>query len=80
MPEIWDWLAIHSPDHAYFNYAREDGGIRSIPWSEAVAAMYTASKVIKDRMRTEGAFDNKTVIALLASSGTNQLPWTCNNV
>ncbi|KAF9812923.1 hypothetical protein IEO21_05878 [Rhodonia placenta] len=30
--------------------------------------MYTASKVIKERMRTEGAFDNKTVIALLASS------------
>ncbi|EEB89847.1 hypothetical protein MPER_12014, partial [Moniliophthora perniciosa FA553] len=46
LPEIYDWHREHSPHHRIFTYAREDGSIRNITYSEIAPAIYRATRLI----------------------------------
>ncbi len=67
LQQMYDWHLQHSPNHRLFVYSREDGSIRSICWSEAVTAIYTGARLIKNLVPFNS--DKLPVIAILTMSG-----------
>ncbi|SJL11225.1 uncharacterized protein ARMOST_14628 [Armillaria ostoyae] len=68
LQQMYDWHLQHSPDHRLFVYAREDGSVRTICWSEAVAAIYTGARLMKGLVPYNS--DKPPVIAILTMSDT----------
>ncbi len=67
LQQMYDWHLQHSPNHRLFVYSREDGSIRTICWSEAVTAIYTGARLIKNLVPFNS--DKLPVIAILTMSG-----------
>ncbi|KAK0215362.1 NRPS-like enzyme [Armillaria nabsnona] len=66
-PELVDYNGTHSPDHALFRYEDPDGNdVRTIYWSEGVAAFHTAGRYFKQYIHDDSA----VVIGILANSDT----------
>ncbi len=65
-PELVDYNGTHSPDHPLFRYEDPNGNdVRTIYWSEGVAAFHTAGRYFKQYIHDDSA----VVIGILANSG-----------
>lgn len=69
LPEIYDYHAIHSPNHPLFVY-EDAGSIHTISWSQGVRAVHNVARLIHHLLPPATAEDRKsTVIAILANAG-----------
>ncbi|KAK0200640.1 NRPS-like enzyme [Desarmillaria ectypa] len=67
-PEIIDYNGKHSTNHPLFLYEDPDNeDVRTIPWSEAVAAFHTAGQYFKKYLHNEAS---PVVVSILANSDT----------
>lgn len=70
VPEIYDWHAEHSSDHILFEFAEDDGTIRTITWKEANKGVHRSgwyAKRLLNEERIEGK--ERPIVAILASAG-----------
>ncbi|KAK0184185.1 NRPS-like enzyme [Armillaria mellea] len=66
-PELVDYNGNHSPNHELFRYEDHDSNdVRTINWSEGVAAFHTAGRYFKQHIQDDSAI----VIGILANSDT----------
>ncbi|KAK0184035.1 NRPS-like enzyme [Armillaria mellea] len=66
-PELVDYNGNHSPNHELFRYEDHDSNdVRTINWSEGVAAFHTAGRYFKQYIHDDSAI----VIGILANSDT----------
>ncbi|OBZ73545.1 hypothetical protein A0H81_05885 [Grifola frondosa] len=68
LPEVYDWHLENNPNHRLFIFAKDDGSIRTIYWPEAVRAIYTGAKLVRDRMHWTPGMQGSPVVAILAPS------------
>ncbi|KZT66436.1 hypothetical protein DAEQUDRAFT_739999 [Daedalea quercina L-15889] len=68
LPEAFDWHLEHSPNHPLFAFAKSDGTLRTVNWSEAVPAMHRGARIIHDRFANTAAGVDAPVVAILAPS------------
>ncbi|KAK7030388.1 hypothetical protein VNI00_014132 [Paramarasmius palmivorus] len=68
LPEIYDWHKERSPKHPIFVYARQDGTICTITYSEVVPAIYRAARLVKSRF--EMGNGEAPTVAILSASET----------
>lgn len=67
--EIFDYNALHSPNHPLFRYEGPvDGALKEILWSEAVPAIHKASRLVR-AIVSDTHPASRPVIAILASMG-----------
>lgn len=71
VPEIHDWHLENSPNHPLFEYAEDDGAIRSITWAEAVRAIHRAGRIVQKDLQHDGS--KVPIIAIVAASGMSCL-------
>ncbi|KAF8895224.1 hypothetical protein BD779DRAFT_1498243 [Infundibulicybe gibba] len=67
LPELFDWHLTNSPRHRLFVYANEDGSTRNICWPEAVGAVLTGAKILRERFGWTPGMDPQVVVFLSAS-------------
>jgi hypothetical protein len=67
--EMFDYNALHSPNHPLFRYENPvDGALKEILWSEAVPAIHKAARLV--HAAASGVQPgSRPVIAILASMG-----------
>ncbi|KAL6306740.1 hypothetical protein BKA93DRAFT_894740 [Sparassis latifolia] len=70
LPEIFDWHLANTPDHRLFVFSKDDGGIRTIYWPEAVRAIHVGARVVRKRMNWTPGMKENPVVAILAPSDT----------
>ncbi|EGN93439.1 hypothetical protein SERLA73DRAFT_172085 [Serpula lacrymans var. lacrymans S7.3] len=70
LPQLYAWHLDHTPNHRLFIYADQDGSVKTIYWPEAVRAMYTGARIIKDRLQQQTDASKAIVVAILAGSDT----------
>ena len=69
LPELCDWHGKHSPTHELFVYAKEDGVVESIKWSEASRSIRRGAQMIRERIGQDAS--EGTVVAILSPSGAS---------
>ncbi|KAF4618234.1 hypothetical protein D9613_011556 [Agrocybe pediades] len=68
LPEQYEWHLQHSPNHPLFTYATENKDVRTIVWREAVKAIHTGARLVRQTMKWTPGMKNPPVIAILAAS------------
>ncbi|KAF9556254.1 acetyl-CoA synthetase-like protein [Agrocybe pediades] len=68
LPEQYEWHLKHSPNHPLFTYATENKDVRTILWREAVKAIHTGARLVRQTMKWAPGMKNPPVIAILAAS------------
>ncbi|KAK0444273.1 uncharacterized protein EV420DRAFT_1277509 [Desarmillaria tabescens] len=66
LPEIYDYNAIHSPDHLVFVYDDDNDGVKKLVWSELGQAMHRAASVVRRNLKEQHR-STSTVVAILAN-------------
>ncbi|KAF4618223.1 hypothetical protein D9613_011591 [Agrocybe pediades] len=70
LPEMCDWHRQHSPDHPLFVYARQNGELQIITWTQVSEAIYTGAKLVRKTMGWKPGHKNTGVVGILAVSET----------
>ncbi|EIW79995.1 acetyl-CoA synthetase-like protein [Coniophora puteana RWD-64-598 SS2] len=75
LAEVVEWNAAHSPSHPLFKFPLAIGGVRTIFWAEANAAVLNGSKILQHRIHTTGR-NPRPVVGILAISDV--IPYAMN--
>ncbi|KAJ3847468.1 hypothetical protein EV368DRAFT_51127 [Lentinula lateritia] len=67
--EMYDWHARNTSNHRLFVFAQEDGTTRTIFWPEAVKAVWTGVRLIRDRVSSE-SLEKTPIVAIVSMSDT----------
>ncbi|KAJ3897995.1 hypothetical protein F5879DRAFT_910286 [Lentinula edodes] len=67
--EMYDWHARNTSNHRLFVFAQEDGTTRTIFWPEAVKAVWTGARLIRDRVSSE-SLEKTPIVAIVSMSET----------
>ncbi|KAL0570905.1 hypothetical protein V5O48_011045, partial [Marasmius crinis-equi] len=67
VPEVYDFLAQHSPDHPVFVYDDNDS-LQTITWSKLTRAIHTAARLVEMYIRPGDRNKNSTVVAVLSTA------------
>ncbi|CAL1710450.1 unnamed protein product [Somion occarium] len=68
LPEIYDWHAENSPNHPLFEFAEDDGTVRTITWKEGVKGVHRAGRYVRNKLTEFGETEARPVVAILAAS------------
>ncbi|KAK7470228.1 hypothetical protein VKT23_001662 [Stygiomarasmius scandens] len=67
--EMLDWHYDHSPSHPLFVYALPDSDeTRTVLWKDAIEAVYTGTKLIRDRVQSGLGNVDRRVVGILSLS------------
>ena len=69
VPEIHDWHLENSPHHPLFQFAEDEGSVRTVRWAEAVRAFHRAGRIVQKDVRNDGT--SVPIVAIVAASGTS---------
>lgn len=70
--EMFDYNAVHSPNHPLFTYEDPvDGSLREMKWSEAVPGFHKAARLVHTAV-SRATTSSPVVIAILASMGMSK--------
>lgn len=72
LPEIFDWHLEHSKEHRLFVFPKGNGEVRNILWPEAVRAIHTGARIVRQIMGWRSGIEVVPVVSILAASGASQ--------
>ena len=71
--EIYEWHALHSPNHPVFQYLADDGTVATIPYKDINQAMYRGGWLFKAAIEHTRTQRKRPTIAVLSISGMHLL-------
>ncbi|KAF9556258.1 acetyl-CoA synthetase-like protein [Agrocybe pediades] len=70
LPEMCDWHRQHSLNHPLFVYARQNGELQAITWTQVAEAIYTGTRLVRNTMGWQPGHKDTQVVGILAPSET----------
>ncbi|KDQ52238.1 hypothetical protein JAAARDRAFT_184391 [Jaapia argillacea MUCL 33604] len=70
VPEFYDFLAVHAPNHPVFNYVNADGRLETVFWPQLTRAIHRAGRLTIRSVGSPSTAPNTPVVAILAAADT----------